>query len=453
MKRIIIVITALSALISCTARYDMPNVSLPDEYPLSEGWITDSLGVDFAWWEHFDDPVLTGLIMQAISGNRNLAVAASRIEQARLNLGNVRSDYAPSFVLDVSAQGDYTRRTKTEQEYTIMPSMSWEIPLFGALRNSTAEAEAQLGAAKWAFRGVMLSLTAEVADTYFTLLQYRSSLETARNSYRSRSRSTAMIDSMYRYGMSSAVDLQQARSLTASAAVDIPMYERAIVETAFSLSLLLGRYPTDSIVGSALALNADAVPVDIPIGLPSDLLERRPDVQEAYCKVGEAAAEIALARIERFPSISLTAAGGILSPTVRDITSSNSLSWNALAKLTQPIFSFGKLKRNEMSARENYFQAVEQYEQTVLQAFSDVGEALSQIDTYTRQVERYAAMVEANERISEMISALYRDGMSSYLDVLDAERTLYASQMEYAEVRAQQYMAYVALYKALGGGW
>lgn len=453
MKRIIIIITVLSVFISCTARYDAPALSLPNEYPLSDGWTTDSLGIDFAWWTSFDDPVLTSLIMQAIAGNRNLLVAASRIEQARLNLNNVRSSHLPSFLLDVSAQGSYTRRTKIEQEYTIMPSMSWELPLFGSLRSTAAEATAQLGAAKWAFRGVMLSLTAEVANSYFTLLQYRSSLETARNSYLLRSRSAAMIDSMYRYGMSSAVDLQQARSLAASAAVDIPMYERAIIETAFSLSVLLGQYPADSIVRSAQALNADAVPAEIPIGLPSDLLERRPDVQQAYCEVGQAAAEISIARIERFPSISLTAAGGILSPEVSKITSSKSLSWNALAKLTQPIFSFGRLKRNEMSARENYFQAVKRYEQTVLQAFSDVGEALSLIDTYTRQVERYAAMVEANERINFMTSALYRDGMNSYLDVLDAERTLYASQMSYAEVRAQQYMAYVALYKALGGGW
>ena len=155
----------------------------------------------------------------------------------------------------------------------------------------------------------------------------------------------------------------------------------------------------------------------------------------------------------RFPTLSLTASGGVLSSTIEGLTSSNPFTWGAAAHLLQPIYAFGRLKRNELSARENYYQAVKQYEQAILQAFADVSDALSQISTYEREVERYAAMLESDQRIYELAKALYSNGMNSYTDLVDAERTLYDSQMSYAEVCAQQYMAYVTLFKALGGGW
>lgn len=453
MKRLTTIICASFALAACSARLTPPYISIPDQYSYSEGAVTDSLGVDFAWWEHFGDSTLNDLIMRAIANNRDLLVAASRIEQARIELGNVRSNYLPSFAFDVSAEGNYTHQTHIEQQYRIAPTMSWEIPLFGALRHSRAEAYAALCASKWAFRGVMLSLTAEVATSYFTLLQYRSSLEVARNTYQLRTISSALMDSMYRYGFVSAVERQQSYSLREAAAIDIPNYERAVVQTAAALSTLLGEYPLDSIVESAAALNADRLPPDIPIGLPSELLERRPDVLEAYYGVEQAAARVNIERAARFPSLALTTSGGVLSTTIKGLTSSNPFVWSATAQLLQPLYSFGRLKRNELSAREGYYQAVKQYEQSILQAFADVSDALSQVATYRNEVERVAAMVESDRRVYEMSQALYSSGMKSYTDLIDAERTLYDSQLNYAQVRAQQYIAYVSLFKALGGGW
>lgn len=453
MKRFTIILGVAFALSACNARITPPQISIPSEYSYAEQAITDSLGIDFAWWEYFGDSTLNDLIMRSIANNRNLLVAASRIEQARMELGNVRSNYLPSFAFEVSAEGNYTKETRIEQQYQIAPTMSWEVPLFGALRHSRRAAYAELCATKWAFRGVMLSLTTEVATSYFTLLQYRSSLEVARNTYRLREISAALMDSMYRYGFVSAVERQQAYSLADAAAVDIPTYERAVVETAAALSTLMGEYPLDSIIESPSALHADRLPPEIPVGLPSALLERRPDVLEAYYGVEQAAAKVNIARVARFPSLSLTASGGVLSSTIKGLTSSNPFSWSAAAKLLQPLYAFGHLKRGELSAREGYYQAVKQYEQSILQAFADVSEALSQISTYRREVERYGAMLESDRRIYEMSKALYASGMNSYTDLIDAERTLYDSQMSYAEVRAQQYIAYVALFKALGGGW
>lgn len=453
MKRILIIISLTIGLCACNARLTPPQISIPTDYSYAQGVVVDSLGVDFAWWEYFGDSTLNDLIMRAIANNRNLLVAASRIEQARIELGNVRSNYLPSFAFEVSAEGNYTKETRIEQQYQIAPTMSWEIPLFGALRHSRSAAYANLYATKWAFRGVMLSLTAEVATSYFTLLQYRSSLEVARSTYQLRSISAALMDSMYCYGFASAVERQQSYSLADAAAVDIPNYERAVVQTAAALSTLMGEYPLDSIVESAAALRADRLPLSVPVGLPSSLLERRPDVLEAYYGVEQAAAQVNVERVARFPTLSLTASGGVLSSTIEGLTSSNPLSWSAAAHLLQPIYAFGRLKRNELSARENYYQAVKLYEQSILQAFADVSDALSQISTYAREVERYAAMLESDRRIYELAKALYSNGMNSYTDLVDAERTLYDSQMSYAEVRAQQYMAYVNLFKALGGGW
>ena len=453
MKRILIIISLTIGICACNARLTPPQISIPTDYSYAQGVVVDSLGVDFAWWEYFGDSTLNDLIMRAIANNRNLLVAASRIEQARIELGNVRSNYLPSFAFEVSAEGNYTKETRIEQQYQIAPTMSWEIPLFGALRHSRSAAYANLYATKWAFRGVMLSLTAEVATSYFTLLQYRSSLEVARSTYQLRSISAALMDSMYCYGFASAVERQQSYSLADAAAVDIPNYERAVVQTAAALSTLMGEYPLDSIVESAAALRADRLPLSVPVGLPSSLLERRPDVLEAYYGVEQAAAQVNVERVARFPTLSLTASGGVLSSTIEGLTSSNPLSWSAAAHLLQPIYAFGRLKRNELSARENYYQAVKLYEQSILQAFADVSDALSQISTYAREVERYAAMLESDRRIYELAKALYSNGMNSYTDLVDAERTLYDSQMSYAEVRAQQYMAYVNLFKALGGGW
>lgn len=453
MKRISILITLLVGLCACNARLTPPQISIPTDYSYAEGVVADSLGVDFAWWEHFGDSTLNDLIMRAIANNRNLLVAASRIEQARIELGNVRSTYLPSFAFEVSAEGNYTNETRIEQQYQISPTMSWEIPLFGAFRHSRAAAYANLCGTKWAFRGVMLSLTTEVATSYFTLLQYRSSLEVARSTYQLRKISAALMDSMYRYGFASAVERQQSYSLADAAAVDIPNYERAVVQTAAAMSTLMGEYPLDSIIESAAALRVDRLPLEVPVGLPSSLLERRPDVLEAYYGVEQAAAKVNIERAARFPTLSLTASGGVLSSTIEGLTSSNPFSWSAAAQLLQPIYAFGRLKRNELSAREDYYQAVKQYEQSILQAFADVSDALSQISTYAREVERYAAMLESDQRIYELAKALYSNGMNSYTDLVDAERTLYDSQMSYAEVCAQQYMAYVTLFKALGGGW
>ena len=421
---LIIIFAAFTA--ACTPRFYPPRVSVPDDYIYGRGFSEDTTRFGPEWWTLFGDTVLNNLVARALDNNRDVAVAASRVEEARLNLKSVRAQYLPQVGLGVTAEGEYTPATKIVQSYAVEPSLSWEVALFGQLRNANRAAKAQIASSEWALRGVRLALAAEVATTYFTLLEYERDLAIARQSCALRRESAALIDSMFRYGMSDGVALEQARSLVYTAEADIPQYRRAVAQTRLSLDILLGETPrrTDS-AGAGLRLLTDYRPADIPVGLPSELLERRPDIMQ----------------------------GGIASNSIKGLTSANPWAWDALGSLTLPVFNFGRLRRAEQAAMERYTQSALTYEQTVLTAFSDVEQALVAIATYRRQTERYGELVLANDRIAAMTQALYRSGLSDYLDVIDAQRSLYQSQMEFVNLVAQQYINYVNLCKALGGGW
>ena len=415
---LIIIFAAFTA--ACTPRFYPPRVSVPDDYIYGRGFSEDTTRFGPEWWTLFGDTVLNNLVARALDNNRDVAVAASRVEEARLNLKSVRAQYLPQVGLGVTAEGEYTPATKIVQSYAVEPSLSWEVALFGQLRNAKRAAKAQIASSEWALRR----------------------------------ESAALIDSMFRYGMSDGVALEQARSLVYTAEADIPQYRRAVAQTRLSLDILLGETPrrTDS-AGAGLRLLTDYRPADIPVGLPSELLERRPDIMQARYDMLAAAAEVGIARGNRFPSIALTAKGGIASNSIKGLTSANPWAWDALGSLTLPVFNFGRLRRAEQAAMERYTQSALTYEQTVLTAFSDVEQALVAITTYRRQTERYGELVLANDRIAAMTQALYRSGLSDYLDVIDAQRSLYQSQMEFVNLVAQQYINYVNLCKALGGGW
>lgn len=454
MKRYFAIILFAVALASCTPKLYDAQVEVPENYRFAGDFPQDSVSLPFAWWEIFGDSTLNRLVEHALENNRNLAQAASRIFEARANIAVARAPFLPSVGLNLSAQGNYTEPTGTTQQYTIEPSISWEVPLFGTLRSANRAAKAALYSSEWGYRGVMLSLTAEVATSYFTVLQYTRDLRIARQSYVLRRESAALVDSLARYGMSNGVALQQAMSLVYQAEADIPQYQRAVEQSRLALCVLLGENPSyfgDETFDDALLDNYQVM--DIPVGLPSELLERRPDIMEASFNMDEAAANVGLARSKRFPSITLTGAGGIVSSSIEGISDGHSWAWSAVGSLVQPIFNFGKLKRQEQVARERYYQSVFAYEETVLEALGDVEKSLLDIATYRSQAENYARLLRANIEIATMTNSLYRNGMSAYLDVIDAERNMYQSQMEYVNLVAQQYINYVNLFKALGGGW
>ena len=453
LSAVAVVILALG-FAGCNPRLPHPTVDIPARYIFGDAFSQDTLDIGVEWWRIFGDEYLNALEKRALANNNNVEIALSRIEQAHLQLSVTRSEFLPSFDFGVSVSGEYNNVEKYTVKYQIGPSMSWEFGMGGKLKHSLGAARAAILGSEWACRGTMLSLAAEVATTYFTLLQYERTLEIARRAYLLRSESAALVDSMFRYGFSSGLDLEQAKSLVFAAAADMAQYERAVKQSRLALNTLLGDPPSEiDDTGLGVNLLTDFIPVDIPIGLPSDLLHRRPDVMEAYYALVESGEKVGVARAERFPNFGMTLSGGIASEQLKRLFTGMPFVWGASRTLTQPLFAFGKLKRNEEIARKTYRQSIATYRQTMLEALAEVEKALVAVDTFNSQTERYAELVMANSNTARMTRALYDSGLSDYFDVLDSERTLYSSQQQLIALVAQQYINYVTLFKALGGGW
>ena len=454
-KRLTIAVIALILLgIGCNPKLYEPAIVVPERYIYAAGGQRDSLTLPDNWWTMFGDSTLNALIDRALAYNRDLEIAVSRIEEARDNLKIVSAEFLPSVNVGVSAEGSGSGTTSVAQTYKIAPTISWEIPLFGSLRHTSNAAWAKIAYTEWQYRGVRLSLAAEVATTYFTLLQYKRDYEIAVRSSQLRKESAALIDSIFQRGMATGLNLERAKNLVYTAEADIPVYDRAIRQTLLSLNTLLGEMPDSADYDSMGTRKiTDYEPLEIPAGLPSEILHRRPDVMSAYWQMEQAAANVGIARSARFPSISLSAEGGASSLKIRELFTANSWYWSAIGSLAQPLFRFGSLKRSEMAAREQYRQSVLSYEQAYIEAISDVESALVSIAAYRDETMRYKQLVESNMQVAILTSALYDNGLSAYLDVIDAERSLYDSQMQYSNIVAQQYINYVNLCKALGGGW
>ena len=294
-------------------KFKAPVVETPPEYL---GSVNDSTE-DLLWWKIFNDTTLSRLIDRAVQNNRNVGMALSRVEQARLNLKATQSQYWPS--LQYSLQAQYgnetyigTKSDKLEQSYIFRPTLTWELGLFGKVRRMAEADRNQLLATTEAARGVKLALIAEVATTYFTYLQYEYALQIAESTYASRKSSYELTRQSYGIGTVSDLDMKQAESALAAAEAAVPQYRRGKQEAMYALSLLMGENPSN-LSGTHASLMQQHLPGDIPAGLPSDLLTRRPDIMEAYYQVAASNAQIGVAQAMRFPSIAITGAGGLLS--------------------------------------------------------------------------------------------------------------------------------------------
>ena len=457
MRRIPYILLVVVLLCGCNPRLSSPMLTEQKEYIFGKSFRCDSVTVADEWWRMFGDTTLNRLVARAIARNRSIEIAFSRIEEARDNLAVTRATYSPALTGDISAEGKYEKSTdQITQTYKILPTISWELPLFGSLRHASRSAKAQIEYEVWQYRGVRLSLEAEVATTYFTLLQYRQDLNIAKRSSELRRDMVSLVDSLYYYGYASGVHLEQAKSLLYTAEADIPLYEKAIAQTLLSLATLTGDTPEEfmslDIEGSSAIMN-DYRPYEIGIGIPSDILHRRPDVMSAYYTMQEQGAAVGIARSARLPSISLSRFGGVIADNISTLFTSTAWVADALASLSQPIYNFGGLRRRELAAREAYKQSLLAYEQSYIEALSDVESALVAVTSSRDELLRYAELVKSYRNIAMMTYSLYRNGLSDYLDVIDAERSLYSSQMQFEDLVAQQYINYINLCKALGGGW
>ncbi len=449
MKRFSIAI--LLILGSCTgAKFIAPDPTMPSEYLGDSD--TTSLSLSVEWWESFNDPYLNSLITQALDSNRTLAQAYSRILASRLELSQARSLSAPTLSLGVSAGADYTASTKIVQSYSIEPAISWEIDLFGKLRHSAQATLAEMLSTEAEYQALRLSLAAQVATSYFAILEYDLAIKISQNTLLSRQNSAELFSILSEYGEISDITLQQNQGLVASAQSTLESYQLSRTEAINSLCVLLGTNPQEMDFSAVSLLNY-TIPEPIPAGLPTELLSRRADIVESYYTLKSTYSKIGVAIANRFPSLTLTGSGGLISSSISSLFSANPWGWSSALSLTEPIFAFGRNKRAVDIAKIERDEALFSYEESVLTALSEVQSALYGVSSYREQVIALREFAVASKIAEELTAQLYDAGQDSYLDLLDAQREYFTAQLEYAAILSKHLTSYVTLYKALGGGY
>lgn len=409
---------------------------------------------DLKWWELFDDPVLYTLVTTALETNRDLQIAASRIEQARATVGFTRADQFPRLNGQAGAYtGNYSggsRSNDTNSSVYLDAPLTWEIDFWGKYRRATEAARAELMASDYGLKTIQISLIAEVAATYYQLLDFHQRLSVSRSTLDSRMKSLEIIEQRFDRGIIAEIDVNQAQIQKEIAQAAIPLYERAIAQTENRLSILIGRLPVA--IKTARDLAAQRIPPEIPVGLPSDILQRRPDIVQAKYQLKAQTERIGVAQAIRLPSISLTGTLGVASTEIGSITSEGGV-WSIGGQILAPIIDFGKNKRRVEIEEERTRQVLNQYEATVLNAFREVEDALVAIATYSDELAATDRQQKAAKNANALSKERYDKGVTSYLEVLDTERTLFSVDLQLSELQQQYLGAYVTLYKALGGGW
>jgi multidrug efflux system outer membrane protein len=457
MKKIsFVTIIILLGLAGCMVgpNFQKPVVKTPPRY-LYDSVATDTV-LNLEWWNLFRDSTLNALIDTALLRNRDVLIAASRIEEARSVVGYTKADMYPSF--SYSGDGGRMRTSlpggdapSTFNNFSALGNVNWEIDFWGKYRRSTESARADLLAQEYGRRAVMISLIADVATNYFLLLDYHARLAVSRQTLVTRRQSLAIMEARFQHGTIPEVDLNQAQIQEAIAAAAVPLFEPRMAKTEHALKVLLGQNPGSLPLVSRL--QEIRPPDTLPAGLPSQLLQRRPDILQAEQMLAAQNARIGVAQAMRFPSFSITGALGLASGELSAFVTSDAVAWSFGGGLVGPIFNFGKNKRRVEIERARTEQVRLEFEKTVLNAFREVEDALVDVYTYNKELETRSRQLVAASNASRLSRERYDGGVTSYLEVLDSERSLFDTQLILAETYQLKLNSYVKLYKALGGGW
>lgn len=436
--------------------YQRPAVEVPQAWrfaPTPEAEPAQAAELaDLAWWNLFDDPVIDALVQEALANNRDLRVAAARVEEAAGVLGTTRAQLFPQVGLALGdSRGVSTQTAGTVvNQYSASLNVGWEIDLFGRLRRASEAARADLLASEEGRRGVALSLAATVANSYINLRDLDQELEIARRTLQTREEALRIFELRYKGGVVSEMEVAQVRSELEVARIAVPGLEQSVAQQEHALSALLGRLPGPIPRGKPLAELELPLP---PVGLPSTMLERRPDYRQAEQALIAANARIGVAKAAYFPTLSLTGLLGSVSTAYASLFTGPAKVWSFGAAVSAPIFTAGAIGGQVQSAEARQVQALETYRKVIETAFREVEDSLvagtksrEAVDGRIRQVESLATYAR-NARLR------YEAGYSAYLDVLDAERSLFQAQISASQARAQALVAVTTLYKALGGGW
>ncbi len=432
--------------------YQRPVVTAPTAFRY-DSLMADTI-LNLKWWELFKDEQLQKLIHIALKNNKDVLTAAARIEEARAVVGYNKADLYPSFGYSADASRTNLPGNQTvdpTNSFFIAPGLSWEIDFWGKYRRSTEAARADLLSTQFGHRAIQLALISEVVSTYFLLLDYDARLKISKQTLASRKESVWIIQQRFDKGIVPEIDLNQAEIQEAIAAASVPYYERNTAQTENALSILLGHNPGP--VERDHSLTNQMLPPDIPAGLPSELLLRRPDILQAEQTLAAQNAMIGVAQAQRLPSISLTGFLGLASPELSTMVSGDAVAWSMSAGLLGPIFNFGKNKRRVEIEKQRMIQDSLQYIQTALKAFRDVEDALVEISTYNHEAQARFRQHDAASNANMLSKERYDGGVTSYLEVLESQRSLFDAALSASETYQKQLNAYVKLYKALGGGW
>jgi multidrug efflux system outer membrane protein len=431
-----------------------PAPSVPN-VPVSTGAAIASLG-DEKWWDVFQDKELQGLIRSALKNNYDVRIAATRVLQAQAQLGITRADQFPSLGVggNIGSQRSPTIGPIPSYEITqgeVTASAAWNLDFWGKYRRATESARATLLANEWAQKEVIATLVANLAIDYFRLRQLDLELEISKNTLSTRQDSLELTKTLEQHGINSMLDVRQSEQLVYTAAAEVPDLERQIQQEENAISILLGNNPGE--IPRELKLTEQPHAPDVPVGLPSSLLERRPDIRQAESNLIASNAQIGVARAAYFPQIALTGTAGFESPALTNLFTGPAGVWNLAGSLTQPIFEGGRLKSGVRLAEAQHEQMLLAYQQTIQGAFRDVSNALI---AYRKNREfriQEQHLVESAEDAAKLSEIRFKAGTTDYLEVLTNETNYFSAQLALAQAQGNELTALVQLYQALGGGW
>jgi len=473
-----VALCALGLMAACTVgpNYKRPAVNVPANYrgaaaedvpppsPVSPAASAEaapkspspvSLG-DEKWWEVFQDKELQQLITTALKNNYDVRIAAARILQAQAQLGIVRADQFPT----LGAGGNVTSvRNPTigpipAYELTlgeVSATASWNVDFWGRYRRATEAARANLLSNEWARKAVLSSLVANVASSYFQLRQLDLQLEISERTLASRKDFLDLTNTLEQHGINSLLDVRQSEQLVYTAAAEVPDLERQIAQQENAISILLGNNPGD--VPRGLQITEQPHAPEVPAGLPSTLLERRPDIREAEQNLVAANAQIGVARAAYFPQVSLTGTAGFESAKLTDLFQGPAGVWALAGSLTQPIFEGGRLKSGVRLAEAQHEQLLLSYQQTIQGAFRDVSDALVAYRKYREFRIQQEHLVESAQDAARLSQIRFKAGTVDYLEVLTNETNSFSAELNLAQAQGNELVSLVQLYQALGGGW
>ena len=450
------VIVVAGALTACVGDpYGRPDLAVPSQYRFALA--QSQAPADTIWWARFGDPALDALVTEALANNEDLRIAAARVDQFQGAKVTTRAPLFPA----IGYTGSTVQESRSELVYgpgadesrsfsSAGITAGWELDVWGRVRNLTVAADADWRASEADRRATVLQLVSAVVSGYVTLLSLDEQLETSRRTLASRRQALDVFEKRHRGGVISGVELSQAQSQYEVAAAAIPLLQQQIAQLENALSVLVGRNPGPVVRDRTLVeLQAPT----LPAGLPSEILEQRPDVVSAEQSLIAANARLSAARALYYPSISLTGLLGVASLDLDELFDDGSDTWNYSGSVTGPIFQGGAILGVNRQAEAQRAQLLASYEKTVQRAFADVEDALVATRTTAERNEAQRRQVEALRNYARLARKRFEGGYSSYLEVLDAESSLFSAELLYSQGRREQLLAHVDLYKALGGGW